>query len=116
MPSCYKFDSEIPFDCLFDLIRIVREGELVEKKYEAIQHGAWFIGCAAAKLGGSPDVFGDVGASEAITIEDLVDDLESRLSGNPGLSGSDEEPSEIDPLTIISIIGIVIRIISALRR
>lgn len=115
MPECHGFVPEYQFPCLMELIKIVRAGELGERRYEAIQHGAWFIGCAAAKLDSSPTIFGDAGESEAIDLSDLIGELEVAVS-LPPMSYGDEEPSEIDPLTIISIIGIVLRIISALRK
>lgn len=115
MSACHSFVPEYQFPCLMELIKIVRAGELGERRYEAIQHGSWFIGCAAAKLDESPSIFSEAGESEAVVLDDLIGELEVAVS-LPPMSYGDEEPSEIDPMTIITIIGIVIRIISALRK
>jgi len=110
----HNFPAEYPFDCLLTLVGIIRRGEMVEKKYEAIQHACWFIGCAAAKLAvKSPDLFAaSFGDDMPKSLDELADEISSKLA----FASTGEEPAEIDPITIIAIIGIVINVIIHLRK
>ena len=110
----HTFPAEYPFDCLMSLAGIIRRGELAEKKYEAIQHCCWFIGCAAEKLKAkTPDLFAAVlEPNDCASLEELADEL----TANTVFASSEKEPAEIDPTIIIAIIGIVINILINLRK
>lgn len=117
MSQEHSFVPEVQIDCLLDLVRIIKNGEIFSRKYEAIQHGAWFIGCAAAKLGSDPSVYTmaiDTQPELEADLPELASEVE-KLALAAG-SDEDEDKADLDPLTVITIIGIVIRIIAALRK
>ena len=95
------FEPGFHFDCLADLIKIVRNGEVIEKKFEVVQHACWFVGCAAAQLGPEPEIFSDL--PENLSVEECCDLLEENIP---------QEGSEaINPMAIWFMIRLAIRIL-----
>lgn len=68
MANLYNFPTSLPFQSAVDLANIVRRGELVAKRGEALQHVAWLTGSIGVKLGS--------GEVEALSECDCPDDLE----------------------------------------
>jgi len=95
------------------LVQLFRNGELVTKKSSAIQHAACFVGCWGATLKDDPEVFANDPMLDQYCQE--LEKLVAKLEPVVGSSGDDVDPSKIDPVTIIAIIGLVINIISKLR-
>ena len=97
----HNFVPGFHFDCLADVINIVRSGDVVEKKFEVVQHACWFIGCAAAQLDPQPEVFAEL--PETLTVEECCDLLEENIP---------QEGSEaINPMAIWFMIRLAIRIL-----
>lgn len=111
--ECCKFEPTFRIDCLVHLVQLFRNGELVTKKSSAIQHAACFVGCWGATLKDDPEVFANDPMLDQYCQE--LEKLVAKLEPVVGSSGDDVDPSKIDPVTIIAIIGLVINIISKLR-
>lgn len=78
MSHC-KFEPKIQVECIVDVIKIVREGQLLPKRAEVLQHVGCVLGSFGAYLDGgdSPSVF--TGTVEACNIEECCDMIEAEL-------------------------------------
>lgn len=50
-----QFVPGLHFDCLLEILSMYREGRLRDEWLQAMQHGSWFVGCAAAQFDTTPD-------------------------------------------------------------
>lgn len=111
----HPFEARVPFDCILELIQIVRSGQLVEKKFEAIQHAAWFIGCSAESLKNKPPVFSELPEiEEDLTDEQIADELATYVPVADAPPG--EDAAAIDPATLITIISLVLRLLASRKK
>ena len=116
--TCHQFIPGFHFECVRELISLYRSGQIAERWPEAVQHGAWFVGCAAAQFDSS--IFRPAGEDEKVeivagsSIDEASDDLLlSRLEElvpEPG-----EEVAGISPEMIMMIIEIILRLIERRR-
>lgn len=111
MSDCCVFEPKIRFDCLAELVSLFRKGELVSKKSTALQHAACFLGCYAATLEDSPSVFSMADPTE---VDHYLAVLEEMVDADELLVG--EDPANLDPATIIAIIGVVIQVLAFIRK
>lgn len=107
----HAFEAKVPFDCLWDLINIVRSGELATKKLEAAQHAAWFVGCAAESLKNKPPVFSELPDSyDDMSDEQLADELATLVPTFTAVPTAGDDPAAIDPATLITIITLIMKL------
>lgn len=109
----HEFVPGFEFECLVDIVSIVRSGEVAAKKWELIQHASWFCGCAAAKLDGNEDPV-PIGTQPsydmaALSVEQLADEVEKLT--RPAFGAT---PAKLDLATIMIIINLVSEIIKRL--
>ena len=110
MSDCCVFEPKIRFDCLAELVSLFRKGELLSKKSTSLQHAACFFGCYAATLTDSPSVFAVTDPTE---VDHYLSVLEEVVSSDELVAGDD--PANLDPATIIAIIGLIINVLRTLR-
>lgn len=82
MSGHHNFVPGIEFECARDIVKIVRDGELKEKKFEVAQHGAWIVGCGAALLEGREPIVGSDAPQiqvEHLNVRECCDLIEDRL-------------------------------------
>lgn len=88
------FEPVIQVDCVLELIKAVRSGNLLEEKAEILQH----IGCTVGSLGKYLDTNDDddsesifthtsTPAPEPATIEECCDQLETQMQLTQGVHG-----------------------------
>lgn len=102
------FQPGIELDCLRDVITIVRNGQAIERKYELVQHCCWFVGCAAAQLGGDEEIYqadlGEVCSSESIAL--IVAEMEDNIPA--------ADTEAINPIMVLTLIKLAIDLIRKL--
>ena len=95
----YNFEARIPLDHAMHIVAMVRAGELLEKKSEALM----CIGSATGEIGallGQYEVPTPFGAFAAeMSIEEVCEELEAKVQVMEVA-----EPSSIDPATIALIL------------
>lgn len=76
-----NFEPAIQVNCILDIVKIVRSGELISKKGEILEHAGCVVGSLGAYVGNeSESVFGDtVTVPVPATIEECCDQLEAQL-------------------------------------
>ena len=80
--SCCDFEPEFRIECVTEIIRLLRSGDIDrDKTLEIAKHAACFIGSGATMLqGGNDNPIGPIGAANA------ADQLESLLPQNDVLA------------------------------
>lgn len=106
--SVHAFEPKFELSCIAEIVNAVRSGEFGERKFELIQHGAWFIGCASARIeqlfegDDEPQPYAEVGVEpEKLETEDICARLQE-LS-----SFGDAGPERLDVGTILMIVKLV---------
>lgn len=109
MPACHGFVPSIEFDCLRELVDIVRKGQLAERKFEAIQHGSWFVGCGAAMLDNRELIVGSEPQFEVghLNVRQCCDLIEERLP-EPGVT-------QFDWRVALELIRLVVQLLRELK-
>lgn len=102
------FEPGIELDCLRDVVAIVRNGQVAERKFELIQHCCWFVGCAAAQFGGDEEIYkydlGECGSDDTPIL--IVSDIEEHL---PAVG-----TEAINPIVVLTLIKLAIDLIRKL--
>ena len=66
MSDCCDFQPEFKLECITEIIRLLRSGDMDrDKTLEVAKHAACFIGCGAAMLQGNNEPAGPFGALDA---------------------------------------------------
>lgn len=107
----YSFEPTIPWECGLQLVSIVRDGQLMDRKWEAVQIGCGTVGCIAKAIqerqfGAESSEFGEQLETAKIdvrglTIEECCDRLEQKASS------ASPEAVDLDPTWIALIMQIV---------
>ncbi len=97
MSDCCDFQPEFKLECITEIIRLLRSGNMDrDKTLEVAKHAACFIGCGAALMQGNNGPAGPFGALEA------ADKLEALVPQNDTLA---KGPAQAVPwLSIIQIL------------
>jgi hypothetical protein len=97
MSDCCDFQPEFKIECITEIIRLLRSGDMDrDKTLEVAKHAACFIGCGAALMQGNNEPAGPFGALEA------ADKLEALVPQNDTLA---KGPAQAVPwLSIIQIL------------
>lgn len=107
--SCVpKFEKNLDFDCIKDIIVDARTGEF---NADTVKRGLWVLGCGVEFF--SPKQLIGLSMGEPKSIEELCDDLE--MCSTP-VFGSDENAEPVqNPLVWISLASLVFQMIKFLR-
>ena len=81
MSDCCKFQPEFKIECITEIIKLLRSGDMDrDKTLEVAKHAACFIGCGAALMQGGDRPIGPFGQAEA------ADKLEALVPQNDTLA------------------------------
>lgn len=81
MSDCCKFPPEFKIECITEIIKLLRSGDMDrDKTLEVAKHAACFIGCGAALMQGGDRPIGPFGQAEA------ADKLEALVPQNDTLA------------------------------
>ena len=74
------FEPSIQVNCVLELIGLVRSGDLVSQRAEALKHVGCILGSLGEYLGGDVTPVMRSDAAEPCTLEEAADQLEAALS------------------------------------
>ena len=83
MSCACEFEPKIQVACGLELVNIIRSGEIVERKGEALMHAGCIVGCLGASLKGDDgeQVFGQAPNAAPDDLESCCNELEAICGG-----------------------------------
>ena len=97
-----EFPERPPMECIWEVFRIIRSGDVIGERNNLMRHVACITGGLANALAASTvkPIFGNADAS--LTINDVCDKLEAHLNANMGADGhiAAVESVTLDPVVV----------------
>ena len=101
MSHC-EFEPKIQIECVLELVGLVRNQQLIEKRGEALQHLGCVLGSLGAKIDESGPIFAETATCEA-SLDVCCNELEAQLTG---------EGAQINP----AVLAVIMQFISLLLK